>query len=127
MVPADQRFVTDDPDRLGTDDGLVAKMEGAFRYSDAQIVLEQLARPRTRQHLVREEPVDAAAIALCGVQREIGVADQRLGVFAVVGRDRDANRTADRDRGAADEIGLRQRGDQIPRQIGQRVAIVDTG
>ena len=123
MLPAQQRLIADDPLGLRADDGLIGDEELVGGKRVAQIVLELLAALRAGEHFGAEEAVDAAPVALGGIEREIGVAHQRLGVMPVLGRDRDADRAADADRRALDRIGLRQVEDHAPREIAEPRAI----
>ena len=127
VIPADQRLVADDPRALGRHHRLIGDEELVRDQRAAQIVLELLAALGAFEQFLAEESMDAAPVALCRVHRDVGVAGQRFRIAAVLGRDRDADRTADRDRRAFEEIGLRHRVDHGVGELGQFVAIAHPG
>ena len=75
-------------------------LEGFFGDGDAQIVLELLAVLQLAPQLFREEGVGAAALLLGGVEREVGMDDEIVGVVGVDRIDGDARAGAGQDGGA---------------------------
>jgi MFS family permease len=96
---------------LGQTDELVAA-KGA-----TQIGLEREAPRRRLVHLLGEELVVRAAELLRVVHRRVRVADQRLGVAAVIGKNGDADRAAHGEVAVVESEGLRDLLDHLLRDL----------
>ena len=121
-LPADQRFEARDLLACGVDDRLVVNRELAALDRLAEVVFEDLALGRLAVHRRLVEAMLAAARRLGRIEREVGVADQRVGAGAAGVADGDADRGADRDLVAFDRIGPRDLLDQRP---GERLQKAD--
>jgi hypothetical protein len=109
------------------DDGLVAELDFAARECVAQILFEHAPVLGRLVQVARIKGEPAAAVALRGVKREVGVAHQVVAAEPVEGRDGDPDRRADDATAALDRIGLRQAGDNLGRHVAQFAAILDVG
>ena len=116
MIPAYQGFEAADFLARQVDDRLVVQLELAGRQRLAQVLLHDAAGLHLQVHRGFEETERAAAVALGAVEREVGVAQQFVGVRSVAGTDRNADADADHGLLAVDVIGLAQRVDDALRQ-----------
>ena len=89
MVPADQRLERADAVVLEVEQGLVVELELAALEREPQVGFELPPLLRSLVEAFLEEGVGAAARFLGAIEREVGVAQKRLAVAAVVGSDRD--------------------------------------
>ena len=127
MLPADQRFEPGDLLAGGADDRLVMDRQLAALDRLAKIVLEQLALGRLAVHRRFVEAVLAAAGGLGRVEREVGIADQRVGAGPARVADGDADRGADRHLVAFDHVGPRDLLDQRPGERFQQADVDAAG
>ena len=108
MAPAKQR--------LGADHGAVGQpylrleiqLELVLRMRAAQIEIEAAPRLRLCAQHRQEEAVDAPAVRLGPIEREVGIGDQLVDVAGICRRDRDAGAAADMQHVIADAEWLRQ-------------------
>ena len=119
MLPADQGLEARHRLARGVDARLVEQAELVVLERDAEVGLHELTLARGIMHLGLEEAEATLARGLGGVERQVGVAHQVVGrAVVIVGRD-DADRGADRHRGAVDRVGARQAVDNALRELGQ--------
>ena len=111
MIPAYQGLEAADFLARQVDHRLVVQLEFACRQRLAQVLLHDAAGLHLQVHHGFEEAERAAAVALGAVEREVGVAQQFVGVRSVAGADRNADADADHGLLAVDVIGLAQRVD----------------
>ena len=95
VAPADEGLEGADLVGSQIDDRLVVELELAGSQRPAQIDLHDAPLLHLRIHFRLEEAESAAAILLCPVESEVGVAHERVGVLAVAGADGDADAGAD--------------------------------
>ena len=112
MVPAHQRLEAADILAGGADDRLVGDPQLAAVERLAQVVLQHLPVRGLGVHRLFVEAMLAAPGRLGGVERQIGVADHRVGAGAARVADGDADRGADRHLVALDRVGARHLLDQ---------------
>ena len=103
MVPADQRLERADAVVLEVEQRLVIELELAALDREAQVGFELAALPAPAVEALLEESVGAAPGFLGAVEREVGVAQQVVGVAAVRGRDGDADAGRRRELVAVDD------------------------
>ena len=114
MRPADQRFEAADFLAGDTDDRLIGDRQLAALDRLAKIVFEHLPIAEVAVHRRLVEAMLATAGTLGGIEREVGIADQAVGAGAARIADRDADRRADLDLMALDQIRPRDLLDQRP-------------
>ena len=107
MVPAQQRFEPGDLLGRGLDNRLVIEFEPAVGHGIAQILFHLAALFGVAVQVWCIEVMASAPAILCGIQRKVGVADQGFAGHAIIGCQRDADRSADHHAAAIDGIGLR--------------------
>ena len=127
MIPAYQGLEAADFLARQVDDRLVVQLEFACRQRLAQVLLHDAAGLHLQVHHGFEEAERAAAVALGAVEREVGVAQQFVGVRSVAGADRNADADADHGLLAVDVIGLAQRVDDALRQRSGLGGVRDRG
>ena len=115
--PSEHCLVADDPAGRELHLRLIDELEVIVLQRMAEPVFERAPARQVLRHLRIEEPPGAAALALGAVEREIGVAHQRLEVGAVIGSDRESDRAADLDFVAVDAEGT---GEQVQHALGER-------
>ena len=103
------------------------QLEFACRQRLAQVLLHDAAGLHLQVHHGFEEAECAAAVALGAVEREVGVAQQFVGVRSVAGADRNTDADADHGLLAVDVVGLAQRIDDALRQRSGLGGICDRG
>src|SRR5262249_5806911 len=91
MPPAQQRLEADDIAAADQRLRLVVQRELAAFERRPQVVLQRAPFPQTLVHVGLEETDGSASVSLGAIERGISVADQRRGVLAVHGIDRDPN------------------------------------
>ena len=97
VVPAQQRLDAADRPVAQPDHRLVVELQLVGDQRALQVGAQLQPLQDALVHLGLEQAVAALAVALGDVHRGVGVADQLVGVgAAVLGRDRDAQRAADR-------------------------------
>ena len=102
MVPAHQRLDAGDGAVAQRDLRLVVDAERALGDGDLEVAFELLAVVEFLPQFVGEEGAIAAAELLGGIEREIGMDDQVLGVVGIERIDGDAGAGARMDRGAVE-------------------------
>jgi hypothetical protein len=118
MIPAYQGLEAADFLARQVDDRLIVQLEFACRQRLAQILFHDAAGLHLQVHHGFEEAECAAAVALGAVEREVGVAQQFVGVRSVAGTDRNADADADHGLLTVDDvIGLTQRVDDGPAPV----------
>ena len=127
VVPAHQGLVRHDLAALRLDDRLVVHAQLVAAERAPQVALERQAPRRRQVHLLGEELVVGAAHLLRVVHGRVGVADQRLGVAAVVGKHADADGGRDHQFALLDEHGIRQLLDHLLRHAGDIRGALDLG
>ncbi len=96
-MPADQRLAAGDPPALQVDDRLVVEREFVVDDRLAEVEFDCAAGLHARVHLDLEEAIEAAAVRLGPVEREVGVLHQGIRLVAVGRGQRDAGADADHD------------------------------
>ncbi len=119
MRPAQQRLEADDVLAHQIDERLVVHFERFGGERRAQIDFQLAARLRLRVHLRLEKAEGRFAGGLGAIQRQIGVAQQVIGIMAIGRRHRDADGRADGHHVALDDVGLADDVDETLRQHGQ--------
>ena len=128
MTPAHQRLGAAALAPADVDDGLVVQLEFVAQQGAPHVLFELAAVARFRLHGGLEEAIAVAAFGLRLVEREVGVADERIGVGGVLlRRERDADRGADDDLASVDVVGLGDRRKDTVGQDGRLVALVHVG
>ena len=95
MVPARQRLEAGDLAGLDPDDRLIVDLDPVVGDRCAQIEFDQAADLDFRVHRLLERAPIAASLALGGVERHVGVGEDRFGRRAVLRRARRADADAD--------------------------------
>src|SRR3546814_5781608 len=98
MRPTDQRLEPRNPFARDIDDRLREQLQLVLRQRVAQRVLDRLALARLVVHRIGIEAIDAAPRILRGIERKVGVADERRRAHPRPFRYRDADRRSDADR-----------------------------
>ena len=127
VLPAHQGLVRHDLPALHRDDRLVVHAQLVAAERAPQVAFQREAPRRRKVHLLGEELVVGAAHLLRVVHGRVGVADQRLGVAPVVGKDADADRGRDHQLALLDERGIRQLLDHLLRHAGDVRGALDLG
>ncbi len=97
MVPAQQRLELGDLVSLQIELGLVVELKLAVVQRCPQIALERVARLHLLVHRALEETRVPGSVGLCPRQRQVGILEQLIGIFAIAGADRDADVGTDHD------------------------------
>ena len=105
MRPPHQRLHADDAAAVGRVDRLVVQRELVAQDRMAQVVLDDLLHAQRVVHGALEEAEAVPALALGLVEGGVGEAHQHVVALAVLRRQRDPDRHADRDLGARDVEG----------------------
>ena len=127
MIPANQRLEAADFVAREVDHWLIVELELAGGQRLAQILLHDATGLHLQVHRRLEEAECAAAVALCAVQREVGIAQQFVGPQPVARPDRDADAGADHGLMAVDVERLADRCDDALRQRSRLGGIGDRG
>ena len=107
MPPAQQRLEADDVSADEIDERLIVHFQLLGGECRAQVDLELAARLRLGVHLRLEEAEGRFAVGLGAIERQVGVAQQTIGVVAVGGRDGDADAGADGHQVTLDDVAAR--------------------
>ncbi len=83
MVPTKQGFDANDFPAPGIDKGLELQAEGLLCHGVAQFLFDQVATPCGRIERFVEEAIAVATIGLGAIERQIGIAHQRVGLPAI--------------------------------------------
>ena len=125
MVPAQQRFIAGDLLRARRHHRLVDEVQPVAGQRTAQILLQLPAILGIGMHFGRIEAMHAAPVALGGIQRQIRVANQRVGGDAIARADGHADRHADHHRRPFDHIGFGNgRDDRARQQLQARLVMI---
>ena len=111
MPPANQRFCSDHRPGVEMDLRLVVQLELASGQGVIQADLDGPPFDRAHVHARFEELIPPELSALGAVHRIVGVVDQRVGVFAVLGIDAHTDRRGDAELETIDAVRGRDRGD----------------
>ena len=127
MMPADEGLAAGDLAAFDVDDRLIVELELVVHDRLAQIQLEGAARLHAGVHLELEEAVDAAAVGLGAVERQIGVLHQGVRLVAVARGHGDADAGPHDDLMAVEIVGSadhldesRREGGNVGRMIGRQ-------
>ena len=97
MTPAQQRLKASDRTGAHVDQWLIEQLELAGLECLAKIELQQPARLHLRVHLRLEQSIDAAAVDLCTIERQIGILQDLVIVGPILWGERNADAGADHD------------------------------
>ena len=125
MVPADQRFDTDDVLRADLDDRLEVEDELLLTESFPQKIFQGQPLQGPGIHGRRVELVVVATGVLGPIHRRVGVAHQRLRIGAVVRIDSDADAGGDEELAFADDEGNLQRLQNFLGDLGCVLHLID--
>jgi hypothetical protein len=106
VSPAQQCLEAGDLLGRGVDHWLVVQFEPAVRQGFAQVLLKLAALFGVAVQIGGIEMVTAAPAILGGIERQVGIADQRLAGHAVVRRECNADRHPDHRAQPFDRIGV---------------------
>jgi hypothetical protein len=109
MRPPAKRLVAGNLAGRQVDQRLIVHLERADLEGRAQVDLELPPRLDAGIHLGFEEAEGPLAVRLGAVESHVGILEDLVGVVAVVGRERNADRGADRHLMAVEDIGGRDR------------------
>ena len=127
MVPPEQGLRAGHPPRLQIDDRLIVEDELFAFDGVAERVLQFQVFEGFGIHLRGEEAEGIAAVLLAFVHGGVGVLEQGFGVFAVVGKDGDAEAAGNQHLGAVDDEGLGQALQHLARQQLRVMGVVKVG
>jgi len=122
VIPAQQGLESGDFLGGGVDHRLVGQLEPARGQGIAKVLFELAAFLGISVQVRRVEVMSPAAAVLGRIEREIGIADDRLAGHPVVGRDGDADRGADHHPVAVDLVWFGQGHDDPLGAVSQGVA-----
>ena len=105
VIPSHERLEAADVLPACLDDRLIGDPQFAFVDRLPQVVLQHLAVGGFAVHRRLEEAMLAAACALGGIKRKVGIANQTVGGAAAGVADADSHRRADHDAMAIDIVG----------------------
>ena len=124
MAPAHQRLGAAALPLADVDDGLVVQLEFVAQQRAPHVLFELAAVARLRLHGGLEEAIAVAAFGFRLVEREVGMAHERVGVVGVLRRQRDADAGADDDLAAIDVVRLGEARQDAVGQDGRLIALV---
>ncbi len=127
MTPAHQRLGAAALLAADVDDGLVVQLEFVAQQGAPHVLFEVAAVARFRLHGGLEEAIAVAALGLRLVEREVGMANERVGVVGVLRRERDADRGADDDLASVDIVRLGDGRKDAVGQDGDLIVLVHVG
>ncbi len=123
MGPARQRLDADHGVAGGIDDRLIGGAQAVVLDRLEQVAFQQFAIGQVGVHRRVVDAGAVAALVLGAIKRHVGVAQDVGGVAGAAVDDRDADRGADDDVVAADQVGRADRGDDAPGDRLQRIGI----
>jgi len=107
MLPAQQRLEPGDPFGRGVDHRLIVQFQPAMRQRIAQVLFQQAAFLGIAVEVGGIEMMPSAPAVLGGIERKVGVADQRFGRHAIIRRQGDPHRCANDNAMPLDRVRLR--------------------